>query len=153
MPKGKAAELARWIAIHPAAEIGDREFATLRAALAPISEDYLRTLLRRSGAPLAVTVEGVRQASFDELEQSLVRLTEAYQQSDRLGRHALRRLAIKAKDHARLAANAKNVSSEKRLEKTEMILWLTTWLENPPLFTEWAHLRRRAAHLDSGQSP
>ena len=92
MPRGKSAELERWIAAHPGAHIGDPEFAALRTALAPISEDYLRTLLRRSGAPLGVTVEGVRQASFAELEHSLNRFTEAYQRFDRPGRSALRRL-------------------------------------------------------------
>jgi len=152
MPKGKSAELARWIDEHAVARIGDAEFAMLLEALAPITEDYLRTLLRRSGVPLAVTVEGVRQGSFTELEDSLTQFTEVYKQSDRSARSALRRLAIRAKEHARLAARSKNVSPEKHAEKTEMILWLTTWLENPPLFPEWVQIRRRTAHLDGSES-
>jgi hypothetical protein len=147
MPKGKSAELARWIEAHAVTRVGDSEFAALLAALAPISEDYLRTLLRRSGAPLSITVEGVRQGSFAELEESLNRFTEAYEQSGRQGQSALRRLAVKAKEHARLAAHSRNVSPEKHAEKIEVILWLTTWLENPPLFPEWVQIRRRAAGL------
>ena len=46
---------------------------------------------------------------------------------------AVRRLVITAKEHARLAARIPS----KRPEKEEMILWLTTWLENPPVFREW----------------
>jgi len=149
MPQGKNAELARWIQAHAVAEVGDAEFERLREALAPISEDYLRTLLRRSGLPLAVTVEGVRQSAFDELEESLTRFTAAYQRSNRPAQAALRRLAIKAKEHARLAAVSKNATPRKRAEKTEMILWLNTWLENPPLFPEWVRIRRLAAHLDA----
>jgi hypothetical protein len=152
MPKGKSAELARWIQAHAATQIGDAEFAALRQALAPISEDYLRTLVRRSGVPLAVTVEGVRQSSFTELEESLTRFTQAYERSALPGQSALRRLAIKAKDHAKLAAKSKNVSPTKHAEKTEMILWLTTWLENPALFPEWVQLRRRTIHLEGGET-
>ena len=151
MPKGKSAELVRWIEAHGASFIGDAEFLSLREALAPISEDYLRTLLRKSGVPLAVTVEGVRQSTFEELEDSLIRFTEAYERADRLRQTALRRLAIKAKDHARLATRSKNATPEKQAEKAEMILWLTTWLENPPLFPEWIQLRRRVKKLDPAE--
>jgi hypothetical protein len=148
MPKGKSAELARWLEANTPATIGEEEFAALRTALAPVSEDYLRTLLRRSGVPLALTVEGVRQSSLEELEVSLTRFTEAYLNSDRPGQAVLRRLAVKAKDHARLAGLSKPASPEKQSEKTEMILWLTMWLENPPLFPEWVRIRRRRANLE-----
>ncbi|MEQ1947183.1 MAG: hypothetical protein ABL995_08335 [Bryobacteraceae bacterium] len=147
MPKGKSAELVRWIEEHAATFIGDAEFLALREALATISEDYLRTLLRKTNVQLAVTVEGVRQGSFGELEECLIRFTEAYVPADRPRQTALRRLAIKAKDHARLAARSKNATPEKQAEKNEMILWLTTWLENPPLFPEWVHIRRQTAHI------
>jgi hypothetical protein len=45
---------------------------------------------------------------------------------------------IAAKDHARFASR----KEEKRPEKEEMILWMLTWLENPPVFPEWVRLRR-----------
>ncbi len=49
--QGKAAELVRWIEEHRPASIGEAEFATLRAALAPVSESYLpqaRPRIRRA---------------------------------------------------------------------------------------------------------
>ncbi len=139
MPRrGKSAELARWIEQHRPARIGEAEFAELRAALAPVSESYLRKLVRECGVPLDAMVEGVRQATFADLEASLLKLLEEYHRSDAHRRMEVRRVVITAKDHARLAARI----PEKRLEKEEMILWLTTWLENPPVFADWVTMRR-----------
>jgi hypothetical protein len=114
--------------------IGEAEFEALRQELAPISEGYLRKLLRESGAPLAPMVAGVRQGNLDELESSLLALLDEYERGDAMRRSAVRRLVITAKDHARWAA--------KRADKEEVILWLLTWLENPPVFRDWVRLRR-----------
>ena len=103
-----------------------------------MSESYLRKLVRECGVPLDAMVEGVRQSTFEELEASLLRLLEEYEPGDAARRMAVRRLVITAKDHARLAAR----NPEKRADKEEMILWLTTWLENPPVFAEWVRIRR-----------
>ena len=139
MPRtGKAAELARWLEERQPARIGEAEFAQLHVALAPVSESYLRKLLRECGMPLDPMVGGVRQTTLEELETSLLRLLEEYQQSDAARRMAVRRLVITAKDHARLVAR----NPEKRADKDEMILWLTTWLENPPVFGEWVKIRQ-----------
>ena len=105
----------------------------LRETLAPVSENYLRKLVRECGVPLDAMVEGVRQGTFEELETGLRQLLEEYERGDAAKRMAVRRLVITAKDHARLAAR----NTDKRAEKEEMILWLTTWLENPPVFREW----------------
>ncbi len=139
--KGKAAELARWLEEHRPERIGEAEFALIGEALAPVSESYLRKLLRECGVPLVPMVEGVRQGSLDELEASLLKLLEEYEPSNAARRMQVRRLVIMAKDHARLAARR----PEKREEKQEMILWLATWLENPPLFGEWVKIRRSVA--------
>ena len=72
--RGKPAELGRWLEEHHPAQIGEAEFAALRARLAPVSESYLRKLLRECGVPLDPMVEGVRQGTFAELETSLLRL-------------------------------------------------------------------------------
>lgn len=141
-PRGKRAELARWIEQHRPAEIGEAELGLIQSALAPVSESYLRTLVRDCGVPLAPMVEGVRQSSFDELESSLQRLLAAYEAGDHMRRAAVRRLVITAKEHARLAAR----NSAKTADKQEMILWLQTWLENPPVFPEWVRLRRGLLH-------
>jgi hypothetical protein len=143
--KGKFAELARWLEEHRPPQIGETEFALLRTALTPVSDNYLRKLLRESGVPLGPMVEGVRQGTFAELEASLLRLLAEYELSDPARRMAVRRLAITAKDHARLAAR----NPSKRPDKEEMILWLTTWLENPPLFREWVSLRKRGQTFSS----
>jgi hypothetical protein len=140
MPRqGKAAELARWLDAHRPACIGEPEFARLREALGPISESYLRKLLRSCGTPLDIMIDGVRQGTLDELEASLRALLEAYEHGDASRRAAVRRLVITAKDHARLAARI----PAKRAEKEEMILWMTVWLENPPVFPEWVRVRRK----------
>lgn len=136
--KGKSAELARWLEEHHPVQIGEPEFALLRTELAPVSESYLRRLVRECGVPLDPMVEGVRQGTFAELEASLLRLLAEYESGDRSRRIAVRRLVITAKEHARLAAR----NPTKRPDKEEMILWLTTWLENPPVFREWVGIRR-----------
>jgi hypothetical protein len=137
--KGKPAELASWLEEHRPARIGRAEFEQLFSALAPVSESYLRKLLRECGVPLDAMVEGVRQVTFDDLEASLRRLLEQYQSGDAAQRMTVRRLVITAKDHARLAARI----PKKRADKEEMILWLTTWLENPPVFGEWVAMRKQ----------
>lgn len=139
MPRrGKSAELANWLDEHHPPRIGEAEFAQLFTALAPVSESYLRKLVRECGVPLDPMVEGVRQTTFNDLEASLLKLLEDYESGDAAHRMAVRRLVITAKDHARLAAR----NPEKRAEKEEMILWMTTWLENPPVFAEWVRIRR-----------
>jgi hypothetical protein len=147
MPPGtKRSELERWIAERCSERvpesISETEYAEIRSELAPISESYLRKLLRESGVPLDPLVEGVRQGSYDELQESLERFLEIYQSGDAARRKAVRAIVITAKDHARLASKFKNASPEKRSEKDEMVLWLLTWLENPGIFAEWVRLRR-----------
>ncbi len=139
-PRGKRADLLKWLERERPARIGEREWARLHVDLAPVSGSYLRRLLRDSGVPLAPLIEGVRQESFEALESSLLALLQEYEQGDASARAATRRLVIEAKDHARWAAR----NPEKRAEKEEMALWMLTWLENPPLFPQWVQLRRQA---------
>ncbi len=126
----KKREIAEWIERTAPREIGEPEWQALLRLLAPVSESYLRRLLRESGVPLTPVVEGVRQESFDALESSLLRLLAEYQQADAPARAHLRSVVIAAKDHARFAAR----KEEKREEKEEMALWILTWLEYPPVF-------------------
>lgn len=124
--------------------IGEPEWEALLRQLAPISESYLRRLLRdlskQSGVPLAPLIEGVRQESFDALEASLLNLLAEYESGDAPRRMRVRKAVIEAKDHARLAAR----NPEHAEQKNEMILWMLTWLENPPVFPQWVRLRRAA---------
>jgi hypothetical protein len=133
----RRADLERWLDRVKPAVVGEAEWAELLRDLAPISESYLRKLLRESGAMLAPLTEGVRQDSLERLELSLLAMLDEYEG----GKQAVARKAvIIAKDHARLAAR----KSEMRIQKDEMILWMITWLENPPLFRDWLRLRKKA---------
>jgi hypothetical protein len=136
--RAKRAELDSWLSRARPSRIGETQFDELRLALAPISEGYLRKLLRESGVPLTPLVEGVRQANFDELEASLLAMLDEYEKGDAAYKAAVRRLVITAKDHAHWASRR----PEKEVEKAEMALWMLTWLENPPVFPEWVKLRR-----------
>jgi hypothetical protein len=163
----KKSQLLAWIAQHGPGEIGELEFQALLAALSPISFDYLRRLLRDTaadhGIPLSPMIEGVRQSSFEDLRRTLVQLSELYEQEGEqvqrrgIERQKIRELVITAKDHARLALRGRvappsTTTDDARERKQEMLLWLLTWLENPPLFPQWVAIRARAvAHLGGSE--
>ncbi len=140
--RGKRIELAEWLDRVKPERIGEAEFGEIFRALAPVSENYLRKLLRESGAPLAPIIEGVRQSNLDELEASLLALLDEYESSDAPRRQAIRKMMITAKDYARWAK-----------KPDEMILWMTTWLENPPVFRTWLKLRRSRVHFAADLPP
>lgn len=98
----------------------------LRVELAPISEGYLRRLLRASGVALTPEVEGVRQEDFGALERTLLAAT---------GREAV----LLAKRHAELARRSPRANWA---VKTEMIEWMRVWLETPDAFPVWVKLRK-----------
>jgi hypothetical protein len=108
----------------------------IRELLAPVSDSYLRRLLRDSGCPLHPLVEGIRQDSLDSLYRTLAALTPIYREGHA---KAARALVIEAKDHARLAARR---SPHPDSLREEMIRWMIVWLESPELFETWARLRR-----------
>ena len=88
--------------------------------------------------------------SLGHLEQALLDFQTAYEAtSDRTARQALRTILIRAKTKARLSAQ-KAKRESKRTEKTEMALWILTWLENPLIFREWIQIRKA---VTSAQSP
>jgi hypothetical protein len=131
--------------------VGEGDVTAIRSALAPISDSYLRKLLRSAEIPLAPLVEGVRQESFDQLERTLLALLGEYEAGDHTRQMQCRRAVIEAKDHARFAAR-KAVEEARKAEKEEMVLWMITWLENPAVFREWVDLRRKvlATEPESG---
>jgi hypothetical protein len=128
-----------WLASERPAQIGEGQWDALRRDLAPVSRGYLRKLLRETGIPLSPMVEGVRQDNLETLQHSLTALLDEYQRGDAARRAEVRKLLIEAKDHARWSAK----NPDKKALKDEMALWILTWLENPPLFPEWARLRRQ----------
>jgi len=115
---------------------------------APVSDSYLRDLLRQTGLPFEQPYAGVRQHTFEELEQSLRDLLAVYSQAasagDRDSARYCRRQIIAAKDRAKfLAANPKT-APDKQAEKTEMAQWMLVWLENPEVFPAWVDARKKA---------
>lgn len=97
----------------------------------------------------------VTQDTFENLAASLIELQAAYEAipaSDRAGRMAIRRVVIEAKTKARWASRRAK-SEAKRAQKQEMVDWMLTWLENPPVFETWVKLRISAKKATSEPSP
>jgi hypothetical protein len=127
------------VAEHPAAITG-AQWRDLLAKFAPVSESYLRDLLRDTGLPFEQPWAGVRQHTFDELEQSLREMLLVYEEAsatgDRERARYCRRQVIAAKDRAKFAA-------KKKPEKAEMAEWMLVWLENPGVFPAWVEARKK----------
>ena len=141
--ESKTARLRAWLAERQPEHVGEAEWEELRAALAPVSEGYLRRLLRTSGVTLAPLIEGVVQDDFESLERTLRALEAEYANADRTRARLVRDLVIAAKDHLRWSLRRLEADSDTVAVKREMLLWLETWLENPPLFPVWVELRKR----------
>lgn len=116
--------------------------------LAPVSESYLRDLLRATGLPFEQPYAGIRQHTFEELELSLGEMlavyTEAMAAGNRERARYARRQVIAAKDRARFLAQSPRTAPEKREQKEEMLQWMLVWLENPEVFPAWVAVRRKA---------
>ena len=121
----------------------------LLARLAPVSESYLRELLRDTELPFEQPWAGIRQHTFEELEQTLREMLAAYQASvaegDRERARYCRRQVIGAKDRARFLAANPRTPDAKKAQKEEMAMWLLIWLETPEVFPAWVEARKRAA--------
>lgn len=140
--EAKASRLRAWLDEHKPAQVGDNELAQLATWLAPVSERYLRQILRSSGVALDPLIEGVVQADFEELERTLRALEAVYQSDDRDRSRRARAAVLKAKEHARFALRRLSADPARSAEKQEVLLWLQTWLENPTLFSAWVQIRR-----------
>ncbi|HLN00174.1 MAG TPA: hypothetical protein VK335_12870 [Bryobacteraceae bacterium] len=144
--KSKKARLAELIIERKLTRITERDWRELLGALAPVSESYLRHLLAETGIPVEQPFGGVRQKTFDELEQSLLEMEQVYTRAKQIGDRSraqlCRNVVIQAKDHARLAARSSKITPEKKTMKEEMVQWLLVWLENPGVFPAWVKLRR-----------
>lgn len=139
--------LREFIAFRQPAAIGEEEWQAALRELAPVSESYLRELLRETGLPFAQPYAGIRQKTFAELENDLRAMLEVYAEAmtrgDRQRARYCRRQVIAAKDRARFVARNPKTSPEKKAQKEEMVQWLLVWLENPEVFPPWVEIRRR----------
>ncbi len=131
------------------ASITEAVWQDLLQRLAPVSESYLRELLRETGLPFDQPYAGVRQHTLEELEQSLRELLAVYTAAtaagDRDRARYCRRQVIAAKDRAKFLARNQRFPAEKRAEKEEMAQWMLVWLDNPEVFPAWVEARKRAS--------
>ncbi|WP_321477102.1 hypothetical protein [uncultured Paludibaculum sp.] len=115
----------------------------MAAEMPDVSPKLLRQALIESGMELAPMVEGVRQDTFADLERTLLALGAEYEGGEDAKRKQVRTLVITARQHADWAMRSPHCTEAHRVEKAEMVLWMRTWLENPPLFPAWLVLRKR----------
>jgi hypothetical protein len=125
--------------------IDENAWMGIREAIAPVSDSYLRKLVRSTGLRMSPAVEGVSQDSFAELERTLIAMQQGYEDATTENRRKYRVAVITAKDHAKWALRKQGIDPARKLEKEEMLLWMLTWLENPALFSTWLAIRKRAA--------
>ena len=141
-------QLREYMAAEQPSAITEAVWHDLLGRLAPVSESYLRDLLRETGLPFEQPFAGVRQHTFEELEQSLRELLEVYTTATVSGNRErvryCRRQIIAAKDRAKFLAQNPRTPEEKRAEKQEMAQWMLVWLENPEVFPVWVEARKRA---------
>jgi hypothetical protein len=140
-------KLRQYLAEHQPPVINEIVWLDLLSRLAPVSESYLRDLLRDTGIPFDQPYAGIRQHTFDDLERSLREMLAVYQKADGAGdRHRARlcrRQVIAAKDRARFLARNPRTPAAKRALKEEMAEWMVVWLENPEVFPAWIEARKR----------
>ena len=138
----KKRRIREYLEARRPAPIDGQIWAELLRELAPISESYLRDVLRETGLPFDQPWAGVRQKTFEELEQSLLELGRVYAEAVSGGRRDLarycRKQVIGAKDRARFAAR----NPARRAEKEEMVEWMLVWLGDPAVFPAWVELRK-----------
>ena len=138
--------LREYLVAREPAEITPDVWNKLLQELAPVSESYLRELLRATGLPFAQPYAGIRQHSLEELEASLREMLEVYRaaraEGDRERARYCRRQVIAAKDRARFQAASPNTGAEKAAIKAEMAQWMLVWLENPEVFPAWVEARK-----------
>jgi len=133
-------QLREYLETAQPAAITEGVWRELLVALAPVSESYLRDLLRATGLPFDQPYAGIRQHTFEELEATLREMLRVYREATAAGdreraRHC-RRQVIAAKDRARFLAR-------KIPQKQEMAEWMLVWLENPEVFPDWVEARKK----------
>jgi len=148
-------QVRAYLAARQPPAITEAVWGELLMQLAPVSETYVRELLTANGLPFDQPYAGIRQHTFEELEQSLCEMLRTYSQARAAGNperaRYCRRQVIGAKDRARFLARNTRIPPEKQAQKEEMAQWMLVWLENPEVFPAWVEARKRA--LSSGPEP
>ena len=143
-------QLREYLETEKPAAITESVWMDLLQRFAPVSESYLRDLLRSTSLPFDQPYAGVRQHTFEELEQSLREILDVYTAAAAAGNREraryCRRQVIAAKDRAKFLARNSRTPPEKQAQKAEMAQWMLVWLENPVIFPAWVEARKRAVN-------
>jgi hypothetical protein len=104
---------------------------------------------RRAVDPYEAMFRNVLKFSdFTQAASSLKRLENLRKQfarkKDQDGLRRVQETALKGKQRAQMIAGNKTVDEKKRAEKAEIAHWFTVWLQQPEIFDDWLHLRRRS---------
>jgi hypothetical protein len=104
---------------------------------------------RRAADPYEAMFRNVLKfADFTQAANSLKRLENLRKQfarkKDQDGLRRVHETALKGKQRAQMIAGNKAVDEKKRAEKAEIAHWFTVWLQQPEIFDDWLHLRRRS---------
>ena len=83
--KSLKAQFREYLAATQPARITEGLWRDLLVRLAPVSESYLRELVRDTGLPFDQPYAGIRQHSLEELEGSLREMLEVYTQATASG--------------------------------------------------------------------
>jgi hypothetical protein len=141
-------QLRDYLAAEQPAAITEAIWTGLLMRLAPVSESYLRDLLRATGLPFDQPWAGIRQHTLEELEESLRGMLVVYAAAAAAGdkdrARYCRRQVIAAKDRAKWMSQNSRTAVEKKAEKEEMAQWMLVWLENPDVFPAWVEARKKA---------
>lgn len=144
--KSAKRELRDYLESQQPPAITEAIWNALKERLAPVSESYLRDLLRETGLPFEQPYAGIRQHTFEELECSLREMLEVYRDAtangDRERARYARRQVIAARDRANFMVRNQRTPPEKRAQKEEMAQWMLVWLENPEVFPAWVKARK-----------
>ena len=114
--------------------------------LAPVSESYLRELLRSTGLPFDQPWAGIRQHTLRGVGGIAARDAGGVPRGDGGGRPGARALLPPAGDRGQgsgeVPGRQPRTTPEKR-EKEEMVQWMLVWLENPEVFPAWVEARKK----------
>ena len=99
--------------------------------------DVSEATIQQCGLAVDAPWSGVRQHSFENLEESLRVLSSVYAAREDL-RRLCRDRVIAAKDRARWIARRAGSDEALRGRKAEMVEWMLVWLGDPAVFPVWA---------------
>lgn len=130
-----------WLEAHKPTVVDRAAAEAIRRDVGEVSDQTFRHTLIKSGYVLDPMVEGVNQTTIEDLARTLLALASIYETAPRVERMEIRAMAMESKRHARFAAANRKLDEARRKEKEEMLLWISTWIENPPVFAGWLNLR------------